>query len=269
MPIEGPGGAASYPALRRLFIGELYSRRIAEIELWPSLTEAARRAVDVTDDLVVALPTSAGKTRVAEIATLMALASGKRVLIITPLRALSAQTTPEKLDFALRNDPTIIDDVGLVVLDAIQSRWRPTRQRFGTLTWQRNSLSARLSFDLEAGGPIRHFIPQAAAIPPRRTPFPRDNKELTLAAAWKFSDQGKRALIFCTQRDHVEGYAETVIDLHRRGFLPSLLNDAVPVQRAIARRKRIARPRPPRRALPSDWRRDPSWPAARPLFTRS
>jgi hypothetical protein len=46
--------------------------------------------------------------------------------------------------------------------------------------------------------------------------------------------EGKRALIFCTQRDHVEGYAETVIDLHRRGFLPSLLNDAVPIQRAIA-----------------------------------
>lgn len=176
--------------------------------------------------------------------------------------------TPEKLDFALRNDPTIIDDVGLVVLDEghligpsereiryensvqrllrrpdspnrrlvclsailpegdqldhltawirsdaegtpIQSRWRPTRQKFGTLAWQRNSLSARLSFDLEAGGPyIRHFILQVAAIPPRRTPFPKDNKELTLAAAWKFSDQGKRALIFCTQRDHVEGYAE-------------------------------------------------------------
>jgi hypothetical protein len=57
---------------------------------------------------------------------------------------------------------------------------------------------------------------------------------LTLAAAWKFSDQGKRALIFCTQRDHVEGYAETVIDLNRRGFLPSLLQDAAPVQWAIA-----------------------------------
>ena len=201
--------------------------------------------------------------------------------------------TPEKLDFALRNDPTIIDDVGLVVLDEghligpsereiryenlvqrllrrhdspnrrivclsailpegdqlddltawirsdaegtpIQSRWRPTRQRFGTITWQRNSLSARLSFDLEAGGPyIRHFIPQVTATPPRRTPFPKDNKELTLAAAWKFSDQGKRALIFCTQRDHVEGYANAVIDLHRRGFLPSLLNDAAPIQRAL------------------------------------
>jgi replicative superfamily II helicase len=65
------------------------------------------------------------------------------------------------------------------------------------------------------------------------SPFPL-SKELTLAAAWKFSDQGKRALIFCTQRDHVEGYANAVIDLHRRGFLPSLLNDAAPIPRAIA-----------------------------------
>ncbi len=106
---------------------------------------------------VVALPTSAGKTRVAEIAALMTLSSARRVLIVTPLRALSAQTersfredlralglsvsslygasglsagdedalrsreiviaTPEKLDFALRSDPSLIDDVGLIVLD--------------------------------------------------------------------------------------------------------------------------------------------------------
>jgi DEAD/DEAH box helicase len=332
LPVQGPGGADGYTALRTLFVGELYSRKVAEIELWPSQFEAANRAVDITDDLVVALPTSAGKTRVAEIAALMTLARGTRVLIITPLRALSAQTersfrktfstlgftvsslygasgmatgdedalrsrniviaTPEKLDFALRNDATIIDDVGLVVLDEghmigpsereiryenlvqrllrrsdhanrrivclsailpegdqlndltawirsdaegtpIQSRWRPTRQRFGSLAWQGNS--ARLKFDLEADGPfIRHFIPRTPAIRPRRTPFPKDNKELTLAAAWKFSEQGKRALVFCTQRDHVENYAEAVIDLHRRGFLPPLLDNAAPVQRAIA-----------------------------------
>ena len=97
---------------------------------------------------------------------------------------------------------------------------------------QLNDLTAWI---LEPDGPyIRHFIRRAPAIAPRRTPFPKDNKEFTLAAAWKFSDQGKRALIFCTQRDHVESYAETVIDLHRRGFLPSLLDDAAPVQRAIA-----------------------------------
>lgn len=152
-----PGGEEKYANYRRLFIASLYGRRVAEVELWPSQREAAARSTDLTDDLVVALPTSAGKTRVAEIAALMTLSVGKRVLIVTPLRALSAQTersfrrtfaplgqavsslygacgvsegdedalrtrpiviaTPEKLDFALRSDPTIIDDVGLIVLD--------------------------------------------------------------------------------------------------------------------------------------------------------
>jgi predicted heme/steroid binding protein len=158
LPTEPPVGAAEkYPDLRRLFIGSLYARKNSEVELWPSQREAARRSTDVKDDLVVALPTSAGKTRVAEIAALMTLSSARRVLIVTPLRALSAQTersfrktfaplgfsvsslygasglsagdedalrsreiiiaTPEKLDFALRSDPSLIDDVGLIVLD--------------------------------------------------------------------------------------------------------------------------------------------------------
>ena len=100
---------------------------------------------------------SAGKTRIAELCILRTLASTQRVVYVTPLRALSAQTerdlaqtflrlglsvsslyssvefdssdaetlrqghivisTPEKLSFALRNDATLIDDVGLVVLD--------------------------------------------------------------------------------------------------------------------------------------------------------
>ena len=87
----------------------------------------------------------------------MTLSTGKRILIVTPLRALSAQTerlfrktfgplgfsvsslygasgmapgdddalrernivisTPEKLDFALRNDASLIDNIGLIVLD--------------------------------------------------------------------------------------------------------------------------------------------------------
>lgn len=334
LPSNGPTGAESYHALRRLFIGELFSRKISEVELWPSQVEAAKRSANPEDDLVVALPTSAGKTRIAEIATLMTLSSGRRVLLVTPLRALSAQTersfrrtfsplgftisslygagglagtdedalrsydiviaTPEKLDFALRNDPEIIDDVGLVVLDeghligpsdreiryenlvqrllrrndasgrrlvclsailpegdqlsdltawirsdapgtAIQSRWRPTRQRFGTLAWSPTLRSAKLNFNLEADAPfIQHFIRQTPAIKPRKAPFPRDNKELTLAAAWRFSSLEKRTLIFCTQRDHVEGYAKTVIDLHKRGFLPSLLDDPSRVARAIA-----------------------------------
>jgi hypothetical protein len=143
--------------LRHLFIAKLLKYSRAEIDLWPSQLAAAARAIDVTDDLVAALPTSAGKTRIAEICILKALANRTRVVFITPLRALSAQTerglrqtfgplgfsvsslygssgttgddidslrnrdivvsTPEKLDFALRNNPEILDDVGLIVFD--------------------------------------------------------------------------------------------------------------------------------------------------------
>jgi len=158
VPLQPVGGeAAEWPQLRELFIALLQRRPKAEIDLWPSQIEAATRAVDQGDDLVVSLPTSAGKTRIAELCILRCLASGKRVFFITPLRALSAQTettllrtfgplgktisalygsigvsgfdedairernivvaTPEKLDFALRNDPSLLDDVGLVVFD--------------------------------------------------------------------------------------------------------------------------------------------------------
>ena len=151
------GALEEYSDMRTIFIASLLTRDVAEVELWPSQLDAARRAADPSDDLVVALPTSAGKTRIAELATLTAIAMRKRILVVTPLRALSAQSersfrsrfaplgatvsalygksgltvgdadalrshdivvaTPEKLDFALRSDPTIISDVGLIVLD--------------------------------------------------------------------------------------------------------------------------------------------------------
>ncbi|MEJ1386236.1 MAG: DEAD/DEAH box helicase [Candidatus Sedimenticola sp. (ex Thyasira tokunagai)] len=158
LPINPTGDAEpDWQALRDLYIASLYKRGRAEIELWPSQIDAARRATDALDDLVVSLPTSAGKTRIAELCILRCLSEGKRVVFVTPLRALSAQTevglqrtftslgkyvsalygsigtshfegdmlkardivvaTPEKLDFALRSDPSILDDVGLIVLD--------------------------------------------------------------------------------------------------------------------------------------------------------
>ncbi|UXS43066.1 DEAD/DEAH box helicase (plasmid) [Agrobacterium tumefaciens] len=158
VPLQPAGGeAADWPRLRELFITLLQRRPRAEVDLWPSQIDAATRAVDQSDDLVVSLPTSAGKTRIAELCILRCLAGGKRVVFVTPLRALSAQTettlqrtfgplgktisalygsigvsgfdedairerdivvaTPEKLDFALRNDPSLLDDVGLLVFD--------------------------------------------------------------------------------------------------------------------------------------------------------
>ena len=154
--IEGDAGAR-WSLLRDRYVTVLRARETAEVDLWPSQWEASRRCVDPTDDLVVSLPTSAGKTRVAELCILRALADQKRIVYVTPLRALSAQlertlsrtfrplgvtvtalygasgvaaadvatlrdadivvATPEKLDFALRVDPSVIDDVGLLVLD--------------------------------------------------------------------------------------------------------------------------------------------------------
>ena len=331
LPNTAPSGSKNYTQLRTLFISELFSRRVSEIELWPSQILAAKRASDLSDNLVVSLPTSAGKTRIAEIASLMTLSCELRVFIVTPLRALSAQTersfrktfipfgfsvsslygssglagedidamqmhniviaTPEKLDFALRNNPSIINDVGLIIFDEghligpsereiryenlvqrilrrddhkvrrivclsailpsgdqlndltawirndnpgepVQSNWRPTRQRYGTLSWI--DKSARLSFALEADGPfIRHFVTESIPKQRRKKPFPKDNTELTLAAAWKFSNQGKRVLIFCTQRDNVERFANAALDLYRHGFLDSLLTIPEKIKRAI------------------------------------
>jgi hypothetical protein len=332
LPRDPPaGGDEGYPGLRSLFLASLYSRRSAEVELWPSQREAARRSTDLTDDLVVALPTSAGKTRVAEIAALMTLSTGRRVLIVTPLRALSAQTersfrrtfaplgfsvsslygasgmspgdedamrshkiiiaTPEKLDFALRSDPSIIDDVGLIVLDeghligpsereiryeilvqrllrradnadrrivclsailpggdpltdltswirsdapgyAVESDWRPTRQRFGTVTWQNQS--AKLCFDLKDGGPwVARFVEQVDAIHPHKKPRPTETKELALFVAWEFAEQDKRVLIFQPQANVVIGYGQSVVELAERGYLPPLLTDETEIARAL------------------------------------
>ena len=332
LPTEPPKGTAeTYPDLRRLFIASLYSRKTSEVELWPSQREAAGRSTDVTDDLVVALPTSAGKTRIAEIAALMTLSSGRRVLIVTPLRALSAQTersfrrtfapigftvsslygasgltagdedalrtreiiiaTPEKLDFALRSDPSLIDDVGLIVLDEghmigpsereiryetlvqrllrradaaqrrivclsailpsgdelddltawirsdepgepVRSDWRPTRQRFGALTW--HGKDALLRLDLDENGPfLDKFVVEKPALGREKNPYPRSNTHLTLFAAWEFASQGKRTLIFSTQANWVESYGKQVVDLQLRGYLDSLLDDEMSIARAL------------------------------------
>jgi RAD3-like DEAD/DEAH box helicase len=332
LPTEPPSGPSDrYDELRTLFIGTLFARKNAEVELWPSQREAAQRSTDLSDDLVVALPTSAGKTRVAEIAALMTLTIGRRVLIVTPLRALSAQTersfratfaplgfrvsslygasglsssdedvlrereiiiaTPEKLDFALRNDASLIDDVGLIVLDeghmigptereiryetlvqrllrrgdadnrrivclsailpsgdeledltawirrdrpggAVTSSWRPTRQRFGALTWEGGS--GRLAFDLNDDGPfLNRFVRQKPPLGRQTLPYPRKARDLALFAAWEFAQQGKRTLVFSTQANWVEGYGSSIVDLCRRGYLESLLDEDTPIARAV------------------------------------
>ncbi len=320
-----PDGSG-WSRLRRFFISTLAKRSLAEVDLWPSQFQAAQRAYDITDDLVVALPTSAGKTRIAEICILRTLSLGQRVVFVTPLRALSAQTertlrrtfvplgftvsslygssgltgedmdslgnrdivvsTPEKLDFALRNNSDILDSVGLIVLDeghsigveerevryevlvqrilkrpdsrqrrivclsailptgeelndfvawlrhdepgeAIASDWRATRRRYGLLAWQGNR--ARLTFRVDSERPfVPSFLVAKPAIRPRRTPFPKNGPEFTLASAWRFVEQGQTVLIYCPQKTSVESLATTAIGLGDEGYLNTLLDAELP-----------------------------------------
>ncbi len=331
---ETDGDCGRWHNLRRSYIQRLRAAKRSAIELWPSQLEAARRAVDPADDLVVALPTSAGKTRIAELCILRALAAEQRVVYVTPLRALSAQierdladtffplgfsvsslygsagvecgdtetlregkivvSTPEKLDFALRSDPSIIDDVGLIVLDEghmlgpnerevryealvqrllrrndastrrivclsalfpapeemsdlvawirqdepgdpVHSTWRPTRQRFGVLRWL--SRAARLDVKVEEESP---FVPRfiEALDPPkgsrRRNAFPCNKNELTLAAAWRFVEQKKEVLVYCSLRKSVETLGRLVLRCIGHGVLAPLRGSNRQIRDAMA-----------------------------------
>lgn len=333
LPPSDPMADNDYAEIREKFISSLYARKTAEVELWPSQIEAAKRTGNVEDDLVVALPTSAGKTRIAEIAALIALSSNRRVLIVTPLRALSAQTersfrktfaplgysvsslygasgvsandedalrtksiviaTPEKLDFALRNDQTLINDIGLIVLDEghmigptereiryeilvqkllkradadsrrivclsailpdgqqlddltawirsdaegapVKSIWRPTRQRFGAIIWRERNESAQLRFSLERNGAfVNSFVEKFAGTGGESKPRPRDVRDLTLFSAWRFAEEGKKTLIFVSTAKWVPGFGDRAVDLVRRGYIPSLLENPNDIQRAL------------------------------------
>lgn len=295
------------------FIQRLYAAEKPSIEFWPSQLEASKRVLNKEDDLVVALPTSAGKTRIAELCILRTLSSNRRVIYVTPLRALSAQierdlaetfrplgfsvsalygsagvesedtgklksenivvATPEKLDFALRNDESIINDVGLIVFDEghmlgkgerevryetlvqgilrredaasrrivclsaifpspedmedlvgwirqddegspIHSTWRPTRQRFGVIK-KTSSGGGRLEVTL---GKEKPFLPNFidSKRPPkgqRKNNFPQNKNEFTIAAAWKFLNQGKKVLIYSPLRSSVEVLGKLVSKL--------------------------------------------------------
>lgn len=315
-------GNDAWDELRSLFIASLFRKKRSEIELWPSQIEGARRSVNTDDNLVVSLPTSAGKTRVAELCILRCLSQGKRVVFVTPLRALSAQTeaslrktfgplgktistlygsigtsgfeedalktrhivvaTPEKLDFALRNDPTILDDVGLVVLDeghmiglgerevryevqiqrllmrpdadqrrivclsailpdgdefddfvawlrrdqeggAISVDWRPTRVRFGDVFWYTDR--ARLEFRVsgEAAFVDKFFGQREPITGNREELFPRNQRELVLATAWRLVEDDHSVLVYCPERRSVEPFATAIVDLVKKGFLEPVL----------------------------------------------
>ena len=116
--------------------------------------------------------------------------------------------------------------------EPVRSDWRPTRQRFGALTWR--GKDALLRLDLDDNGPfLDKFVVEKAALGMEKKPYPRKNSHLALFAAWEFASQGKRTLIFSTQANWVESYGKQVVDLCKRGYLDSLLEDEAPITRAL------------------------------------
>ena len=116
--------------------------------------------------------------------------------------------------------------------EPVLSDWRPTRQRFGALTWR--GKDALLRLDLDDDGPfLDKFVVQKPARGKEKKPYPRKNSHLALFAAWEFAVQGKRTLIFSTQANWVESYGKQVVDLCKRGYLDSLLEDEASIARAL------------------------------------
>lgn len=282
--------------------------------------------LDAGTNLVLSLPTSAGKTRIAELCILACLARGKRIVFVTPLRALSAQTevglrrtfaplgksvsslygsigasgadvdalrstdivvaTPEKLDFALRSDPTLLDDVGLVVLDEghmiglgerevryeaqiqrllrrsdaagrrivclsailpdghqledfaawltrdqpdglIKDDWRPTRLRFGEVEWKGQHAQLNVSVGDEKPFIPKFVVPKRPTRGRARKLFPADQGELCIATAWRLVEEGQTVLVFCPMRRSVLPLAATIIEMHKRGHIDSMLAQPV------------------------------------------
>jgi hypothetical protein len=105
----------------------------------------------------------------------------------------------------------------------MKNDWRPTRLRYGEVAW--NGQHARLNLRV---GEERPFVPRflTGFVPPigrRKKLFPSDLGELCLAGAWRLVNDGQSVLVFCPVRAHVQPFAARILDLHKRGALPSLL----------------------------------------------
>ncbi len=135
-------------------VAELY-RKDGILELYPPQTDVVERGLLDGKSLVVAIPTAAGKTLLAELAMLRAALKGGRALYIVPLRALATEklisfsrfeelgvtvgissgdfemkeehlgknqivvATSEKADSLIRNEAGWIRDLSVLVVDEI------------------------------------------------------------------------------------------------------------------------------------------------------
>ncbi|MGS2804645.1 helicase-related protein [Nocardia sp. MW-W600-9] len=107
--------------------------------------------------------------------------------------------------------------------------------RYGEITWRGDH--ARLTVTV---GSEKPYVPRflSAFTPPkkgRRTSFPNNQQELTLASAWQLVDEGQTVLIFCPLRKSVNSLAIQIIKLNGQGALRNVFEgDSVQLNTALA-----------------------------------
>jgi hypothetical protein len=150
----------SHLHLDEKYLRFLVSSRKNVLELWESQVEAINKGCFSDGNVVLSLPTSSGKTLLAEFKTIDYLTNvGKKVVYLVPTKALGQQVlrsikpaiesihkvaglvmsitdkidsdtftksdfvvmTPEKLEIMARNQPDALDNIGLVVVDEFHS----------------------------------------------------------------------------------------------------------------------------------------------------
>lgn len=146
----------------RNYIFNYANRKTPIVELWPSQVSAIPKILENDENLTIKMPTSAGKTFIAELLILKYYMQGNfynngKVIYISPFKSLSNEVenslksslnsldlkisdfyggfdsndyetyfldemnililTPEKLDVLLRTNPTLKEDIGLIIVD--------------------------------------------------------------------------------------------------------------------------------------------------------
>lgn len=131
------------------------------------------------------------------------------------------------LSAILPNGPELEDFVAWFCRDKpdglIQNDWRPTRLRFGEVIWYGDHAQMKIRV-----GDERPFVPKflISKMPTngrRRAAFPQDQRELTLATAWRLVEDGQTVLIYCPERRSVEPFADAIVNIQQKGLLTSLL----------------------------------------------
>lgn len=109
----------------------------------------------------------------------------------------------------------------------IKDDWRPTRLRFGEVEWKGQHAQLNVSVGDEKPFIPKFVVPKRPTRGRARKLFPADQGELCIATAWRLVEEGQTVLVFCPMRRSVLPLAATIIEMHKRGHIDSMLAQPV------------------------------------------